>query len=222
MTENNLSIRAGEVLPSIEGDENTVLYYKTVSDIQGESGFYTLTSNNTWVRQGSRIISRQGFSTICENTDSEATLFSVNVPGGSMNDQGILHVVITGGWINNTGEDQSVRAIIKLGNTTIFDSVICNITSMPFEKAFSLDLYVNNDSNSGISFLSGLANIGRTTVAVNPFALGSNEILASCVLAEAPSGIDISIDQPFEVKVQLSTATEGSVLRRIMSYAEII
>lgn len=156
---------------------------------------------------------------------TETTLYSVTVPANSMGANGIVRMIITGYYKNNSAAGDTFRMRVKFGGTTHYSDLTGAITANAQLHPFYIEVLVQNKNatNSqwiavrhGMNFAgatTGIGDIGTvagqftTTVASDPTSLPAIDTTAAATLA---------------VTIQLTTSDANIEFAREMAYCEVM
>ena len=122
------------------------------------------------------------------NNASEASIFSVSVPAGSMGANGLVWFDVKGRLFNNSGAGRTITLRFKFGSTT-FAFTTASYTATTFSRGFSLDASLQNTNNASAqlfnaSFRLGAAPVDGGSIASTAYVLNGELYGAS---AEATS-----------------------------------
>ena len=155
-------------------------------------------------------------STTTINTDNtERTLYSFSVPGGTLSNKYTLRLVLTGTILNNTGSSDSTTFKIKYGATTLY-AASHSLGASANRRSWRIEVELTGFNATNVQELAGVFAIGTITVATT--GTGGLAATAATVvpITGAAGAEDSTADKTLAVTSQFtaSSANLEIVVRR--------
>jgi hypothetical protein len=150
------------------------------------------------------------------NTDNtERTLYSFSVPGGTLSSKYTLRLVLTGTILNNTGSSDSTTFKIKYGATTLY-AASHSLGASANRRSWRIEVELTGFNATNVQELAGMFAIGTMTVATT--GTGGLAATAATVvpITGAAGAEDSTADKTLAVTSQFtaSSANLEIVVRR--------
>jgi hypothetical protein len=153
-------------------------------------------------------------TTLSKNTTSvtvvsnaaEADLLNYSITGNTIGTNGILHLLVSGYYLNNSGGDETPQLRLKLGGTTLWQDSFGTITSASVRVPFRVELYIKNNNSASQQRINGHASLGHPTAAT----VGFSELDDDEVNADGPIQAESSIDTTTNKTIQFTVDHEDS------------
>lgn len=99
------------------------------------------------------------------NTAAETNIFSFTIPAGTIGNTGLVKIIVTGSYLNNSGSDDQYDIRLKLGGTTIWQDSSGTQSTSANRRPVYLELYIKNNNSAssqkvGGTFVNGNAVLG--------------------------------------------------------------
>ena len=171
--------------------------------------------NNQFTVTGVAAAATGGTTTIYKNTStvsvvntaSETNLLNQTVTAGSMGTSGILHVVLSGYYLNDGGSSADFTMRLKFGGTTIWEDTSLNFSDATIRKPMHMEFWVKNMGSASSQRSTGWYMFGESQDAPVGYSDFSNVTTKPVgVINGASSAISTASSQNLVITITHSTA----------------
>lgn len=171
--------------------------------------------NNRFNITGVAAASTGGTTTIYKNTStvsvastaSETNLLNQTITAGSMGSNGILHVVLSGWYLNDGGSSANFTMRLKFGGTTIWEDTSLDFSDATIRKPMHMEFWVKNNNSASSQRSTGWYMFGESQDSPVGFSDFSNVTTKPMgVINGADSSISTASSQNLVITITHSTA----------------
>jgi hypothetical protein len=136
------------------------------------------------------------------STAAETNLFSFTIPANTMGTTGLVRIIVTGSYINNSGSDDKYALRLKLGGVTIWSDESGTQSTGSNRRPVFIQLFIKNNNSAssqkvGGTFINGndvLGDVGISDISSDEIR-GQSPIVASASINTAADAVlALSVD----------------------------
>ena len=123
---------------------------------------FTVTGVVTGGTGGTTTIYKNSATVSVVNTVTETNLLNATVTAGSMGTNGILHVVMSGYYLNDGGSSAGFTMRLKFGGTTIWEDDSTSFSDATIRKPMHMEFWVKNNGSASSQRSTGWYMFGES------------------------------------------------------------
>lgn len=159
------------------------------------------------------LLDSQPAELLINTTASLTDLYSFTIPANTLASGDRLHLHLDTDWFNNSGASRSIRLLVALGGTTIYDYTTGTITASATRRPFWMDYFLAiRNANPNVRLTS---NILMT--AANAPTTGIGTLENTFTVIGAPTGdanVTLSNNLTLQVAIQFAVSNANLEVRR--------
>lgn len=139
------------------------------------------------------------------NTSTETNVISQSISAGSMGTTGLLHLVISGHYLNDSGASESFDIRLKFGGTTIWEDTSESFSDHTIRRTFHMEFFLKNNNSATAQKTTGWYMFGLPSNA--PFGFSDFSVVttnAHGTMNAADSSINTVSAQTLALSIQHS------------------
>jgi hypothetical protein len=138
----------------------------------------------------STTLSKNTATVTVANTGTETDLLNFSIAGNTIGINGVLHLVVQGYYLNNSGTDDNFDLRLKLGGTTIWADDSGSVTSSSTRRPILVELYIKNNNSASAQRITGRYTLGNSVAGDTGFSDISDDEIRGDSTIQAESAID--------------------------------
>lgn len=156
------------------------------------------------------------------NNSAETNIFSTSIAAGTIGLNGVLRILVTGSYLNNSGSDDQYDLRLKLGGTTIWQDSSGSQSSSSTRRPIYLELFIKNVNNEAIQRVGGTFLNGNAVLADVGISDISDDELRGVAPIQSSATINTAATQTLALTVDHADASSQISFRADIISVELL
>jgi hypothetical protein len=140
------------------------------------------------------------------NTSSETDLLNYSIAGNTIGINGVLHLVVQGYYLNNSGSDDGFQIRLKLGGSTIWSDNSGTVTTSADRRPVLVEFYIKNNNSASQQRITGRYTLGNAHTGDQGFSDVSEDEIRGDTPIQAESTLDTTTSKTIQLTIDHADA----------------